>query len=504
MPRPDRSNSRFARCVRPLAASFAAGLLAAGCAGPRVGQRIDARTPREAAVTLTEVRRAGPFYERVVTSTGDVRTSLRPFLWTRIEVPSEQARLREVLWPLYSDRARAERFAWRFLLAYGADFDVNDPASRHYTWVLPFWFHGRNAEGRRYAALFPVGGTLRDFLTYDRIRFALFPLWIETLKRDVRGRNWLWPIFARIDGGGQSGWRVFPLAGRRRKEGDWDRHFVLWPIWTYARYHREPTAGTMWVLMPLFGRAERGVESYWTLLPPFFHYTRGRGRNEGYRRLLAPWPLVRIEDSPTVRKRHFWPLYARTERLGGRGRETHVLWPLFRHSLTHTRFETREAWSLAPLLHWATLERRSAAADAPPRRVSGYGRLWPLFSHVEHEGHRVLRIPDFSLQRRVDALERNLLGMATLYTRGSEPDRGRVEHDLLWGLLYRRTGQDGIRGLRLGPLWTSHSDAGSDASSWRILGGLLGRDRQGGSGRWRVWSALDPRGGPALPEEPRP
>ncbi len=468
-----------------------------GCAGPRVGHRVDARVPREEAVTLTGAVQAGPFYERIETSAGDVRTSLRPCLWTRIEVPSEDARLREVFWPLYADRVRRERFAWRLLLAWGADWDVNDPESRRHTWVLPFWFHGRTDEGERYAALFPFGGTVHDFLTYDRIRFAGFPLWVETLKQGVRGRNWLWPVFARIDGGGQSGWRVFPLAGRRRKEGAWDRHFVLWPIWTHARYHREPTAGTMWVLTPLFGRAERGTESYWTVFPPFFHYTKGRGRNAGYRRLLAPWPLVRIEDSKTVRKRHFWPFYARTERAEDRGGSTHVLWPLFEHTVARTRFDIREAWSVAPLLHWATLDRREPGEGGTTRRVSSYGRLWPLVSHIEHEGHSVLRIPDLSLSRRVGPLERNLLGMATLYTRGSEPDRGRVEHDLLWGLLYRRTGRDGVRGWRIGPLWSSHRDAARSQSGWRILGGLVGRDRRDGEGRWRVWSAIDPRGAPS-------
>ena len=70
-----------------LAAAMAA--LAAGCAGPRVGRTVDASLPGSRKTSVASVREAGPFYERVETSDGDVRTSVRPLLYTHIESPKD-------------------------------------------------------------------------------------------------------------------------------------------------------------------------------------------------------------------------------------------------------------------------------------------------------------------------------------------------------------------------------------------------------------------------------
>lgn len=474
------STGKTSRTLQGAAGARTAALLAlafgtAGCAGPRVGRVVDARMPRLPETTVTGGRTAGPFYERVETSDGDVRTSFRPLLHTRIEAPRDAARIREVLWPLYADHRRGEHFSWRFLLFFGADFQADEPGSRYHAWLLPLWFQGRSASGEGYAALFPLGGVLRDFLTFDRLSFFGFPLWGRSEKNGVTGRHLFWPVFAWIEGEGLFRWRVFPLAGYGRREGHWERHFVLWPIWNHVRYLREPTAGTEWALFPVFGRAERGVESSWYVLPPFFQVTLGRGRNAGQRRVLAPWPLVRIEDSKDRHKRIVWPLYAST--WSDRHRNTHVLWPLFRYTSSRSGGSLRRHWSLAPLFH------RGVQLDIPAPAATGetpaeasrtvYTRLWPLFSSLDRDGREFLRVPDFSLQRRTGALERNLLQMATLYTRGGDAATARVEHDLLWGFL--RWGRDrrGWRELRLWPFFAWSRGEDGDPGAFSLLGGCL-------------------------------
>lgn len=477
---------------------LAAVVAAAGCAGPRIGRSLDARVPRAAETTVTDVRTAGPFYERVETSAGDTRVSWRPFLFTRIDAPQDAARVREVFWPVYADRSRAEHFSWRFLLAFGGDFDTRDPNSPHYAWVFPFWFQGTSSTGKPYAALFPIGGVLRDFFTYDRIRFLLFPLWMDTDKKDVHGWSVLWPVFARAEGDGIRRWRVFPLVGAAEKDGEWRRHFILWPLWTHARYLKEPTAGYEWALVPVFGRAERGVESSWYFLPPFFQFTFGHGgKNEGFRRILAPWPFVRIEDTVNRHKRSFWPLFATS--WTDQTRNTYVLWPFFQYTSARSGGQVRKDWSLAPVFHRSVLRplgRSDGMSEeaARPCPRSTYTRLWPLFSSIDRDGRRVVRVPDFSLQRRTGALERNLLHMGTLYTRGAESAPRRVEHDLLWGMFRWGHGEDGYRDLRAWPFFQRSRDPGSGRSGWSVLGGLLGRETspEGSSRRW-FWFRAAPQ-----------
>ena len=99
-------------------------------------------------------------------------------------------------------------------------------------------------------------------------------------------------------------------------------------------------------------------------------------------------------------------------------------------------------------------------------------RAWPFWSRRYDPARRYTRIPDFSFQKREGPLERNLLGMFTLYTRGENTGADgaprRVDREWLWGLFRDGEGGDGE--------W-----------NWSLFGGLLGRSgHAGGPSRWRV------------------
>ena len=514
----------------PLAAA-AALLLAAGCAGPRVGRTVDTSLPGSKADEISGVREAGPFYERVETADGGVRSSYRPLLHTRIDTP-DGSRLREVLWPVYADRLQNERFNWRFLIVWGRDADIADPASAWNVWAFPLWFQGRSKSGEDYAALFPLGGTVRDFLLYDRYRFVLWPVWGEGERNGIHSTHVLWPFFTRAEGKGHHNLRVFPFWGRAQKDGEWDRRFVLWPIWNEAEYYRDGKPdGSSWALFPVYGHTNRPTVEAWHVIPPFFQVARGRGRFEGDRQILAPWPFVRVADVRDVHKRHFYPFYATTWQPGRR--TTHVLWPFWRHDHRERSSVVRDDWSLAPLFHRSVLRRPDAkdaedsapASDsatevkdsateeaeaprwAPGETMRSYTRLWPLFSHVDEEGGSFFRLLDFSLHRRIGALERNLLQMPVVYTHGHEPATGLREDELLWGLFRWRRDDAATRQFQLWPLFRRERaapSAAADASAeskaaeappadWSVGCGLVGRETDPATGErltrllWFLW-----------------
>lgn len=499
--------------IRPLAAVLAA-TLAAGCAGPRVGRTVDSSLPGYTDDSVAAVREAGPFYERVETAEGGVRSSYRPFLHTRIDTP-DGGRAREFLWPIYADRLQNERFDWRFLLTWGRDADVGDRNSPWYVWVMPLWFQGRGKTGEDYAALFPIGGTMRDFLTYDKFRFILWPIWSEAERNGIHSTYWFWPIFSRAEGKGHHNLRVFPFWGRARKDGEWNRRFILWPLWNEAEYFRngEPD-GSGWVLVPVYGHTRRSTAEAWYVIPPFFGVSRGRGRFEGDRQILAPWPFVRVSDVRGTHKRHFYPFYATTWTTNSS--TTHVLWPFWRHDHDESRSAIRDDWSLAPLFHRSVVRRpggdgeeaaSDAAAGAPGEPVRSYTRLWPLFSHVDEEGGSFFRLLDFSLHRRVGALERNVLQMPVVYTHGHDPATGLREDELLWGFFRWRRDDSATRQFQVWPLFRrerpdppAEAGAGDTAdgskpteaaggedpcpspADWLIGCGLLGRETDAESG----------------------
>ena len=479
-----------------------AAALASGCAGPRIGRTVDAALPEGPRDTIEDVREFGPFYERVETASGAVRTSYRPLLHTRIDSADGTERLREVLWPVYTERLQDGRLNWRFLCVWGRDADVSNPASAWNLWAFPFWFQGRTPGGEDYAALFPLGGTLRNFLLLDRFRFILFPLWAEADHHGIHSTYVLWPIFSRAEGQGHHNLRVFPFWGHVRKDGEWDRRFILWPLWNQADYFRDGRSdGSGWMLIPVAGHIDRPTVEAWHVLPPFFQVSRGRGRFDGDRQILAPWPLVRVSDVRGLHKRHFFPFYAAT--WDEKRSKTYVLWPFYRHDRLASDNAVRDDWSFAPIFHRTVLRRAPDAAEgtatnevaeaaapspeAPGETLRSYTRLWPLFSYVDEQGGSFFRLLDLSWQRRVGAMERNLLQMPVVYTHGHDPASGTREDELLWGLFRWRRDADATRQFQLWPLFRRErapfgDDAAAAPADWSLGCGLLGRETDAESG----------------------
>lgn len=447
--------------------------------GPKVGRTVDASLPGSRKTTVTEVREAGPFYEHVETSDGDVRTSVRPLLYTHIDSPKDQVSLTEVLWPVYASHSNAERFNWRFLLMYGRDADTLDPASAWHVWAVPFWFQGRSEDGQDYAALFPLCGTMRDFFMFDRFSFALWPLWSEAERHGIHSTYVLWPIYSKSEGEGQRNLRVWPFWGHAVKDGAWDRRFVLWPFWNEAEYFKgEASDGSAWCLIPIAGHTDRPTVEAWQILPPFFQVSRGRGRFEGDRQILAPWPLVRISDIRDTHKRHFYPFYATTWSPGTR--KTEALWPFYSSHHSEDGAEVRDDWSFAPVFHRTRVVKAAEGGGSEP--VRSYTRFWPLFSVVDEADGTFVRFLDFSLHRRVGALERNLLQMPVLYTHGVAD--GVREDELLWGLFRWRRDDSATRELQVWPFYRRTREDAEKPSDWHVLRGLFGRENDpDGEGR---------------------
>ena len=104
--------------------------------------------------------------------------------------------LHESFWPLAHFKRMLGEESWQVLrLVYGWNFEPDNPQGRRRLWILPLWFSGRAATGEKYAALFPLGGVIREFLGRDRIEFWLFPIFLKHHVNQVKSRNWLWPVF---------------------------------------------------------------------------------------------------------------------------------------------------------------------------------------------------------------------------------------------------------------------------------------------------------------------
>lgn len=449
--------------------------LSSGCVSTRSGAGIDAGLfyNRGTAVDGTDrTRAAGPFFEKLRDSNEREFKAVRP-LYCRIDDSANERTMWEVLWPLATGRSLREQSHWRVLTAQRTDFDVNDPDGRYRFTIMPLWISGKSAEGESYAGLFPIYGDIREFLWQDEIKFVLFPVYAEHRRKETRSYHVLWPVISWTRGPGVWRRRIFPLYGESRREGEWERRFILWPVWTSLRIPGDEDQGGF-VLFPLFGYMALPDRQAWMLFPPFVRWSRAE---DGFSAAM-PWPFVRIDREPDLRRTDIWPLWGRRREAGiVRG---FVLWPLGHWYEVQRSNEKLRSSTFLPLWYRRTL----VAGDGDEaQRLESTWKIWPLVSWRSRGEDSRLRLLELWPGADIGPVERNYAACWSVYTRTQSAEAR--EHDLLWGL-FRSSRESGrIARWSLFPL-VRYESADEDERYWSLLGGLVSRRQQGLHSRWRL------------------
>jgi hypothetical protein len=460
-------------CARLLLAASAASAEPSWDAGPFAARD---RAPEGER----RLRAAGPLWESRAGEDGRAFQALRP-LTSAWDAPGAKRGGRDLLWPLGVARHDADELFWRFANIYAFDY-ATETRSRGRFVIFPVFFSGRNSAGRLYAALFPLGGSIYEYLGQDRMRFVLFPLYADSAVNAVRTQTVLWPVFSRTRGPGVRRARVFPFYGYSERDAHWRKQFVLWPVWTSVEDRYPDSTGGGFLLFPLYGRLRAGENESWTVLPPFFRGATGPQQ----RSLRAPWPFVRI-DRGAVDQTALWPLWGRRRQAN---LETgFVLWPLGYHERVTRQDETLHRLMALPVFYSERVETRPAAEDgAAPEVLSRYWKLWPLVSWRREPEASRLRLLALWPLKQTAPIERNYAPLWSLYTRSRAGDT--VDDELLWGLWRRRTEADGGGRWSLFPLLAAQREPARDAREISALGGLVRYRREGSQRAWKLLYCL--------------
>jgi hypothetical protein len=470
-----------------LARSLAAIALVAalsGCASVP-GRRVDAgplySTGKDVHGTAT-AQAVGPLVERQASDDGMTFKAVRPF-WSRVTDPGNERAVSDFLWPLGMNKTYRGERDWRFFPAFGHDFDVDQPRSRHRWTVFPLLFGGRSLHGDPYFAIFPLGGTLCEFLGRDRIVFVLFPLYGYTKMDETRSHSVLWPVFSRTVGPDIYRWRAWPFYGYSYNQDRWTKRFVMWPFWTSVEYHFPDQQGGGYILFPIYGRLDVGDRHSRMLLPPFFKYEWAGDRHRAWN---APWPFLQYSRG-SVDKFYLWPFYGR--KALAHERQWFALWPLVSARRSELPKKTVNHFRALPLVYYeSAFDRQPAGAvdDTGSVRkkeaLSRYFKLWPLFSYRREADHSLLRALALWPLKHTPGIERNWAPLWSLYTRERAGDAR--ESELLWGL-YRQRRTASQHDVSVFPLLQTRRDDLRESASWSILYGLFGIERQGPRRTWR-------------------
>lgn len=385
-------------------------------------------------LALASQARAGfdgdPLYEHTVDTNGASFFAVRPFYSHSENRASSNRWRKDFFWPLYTRKGFLEETYGRFLFFGYTHHYTQEEDGRQSNWIIPIWFQGVDAQGESYKALFPLGGSIHEFLGRDKVTFALFPLYVSSVIDDVKTKTWLWPVFSKTEGGKVSRMRVWPLYGTAHLEGEFDKKFILWPFYSSVKYTNERNPGGGFILVPIYGQIKtEKAKTYWALAP-FFRYMT----SDTQWIVHAPWPFIQLADG-TMYKRIVWPLYGK-KHLGTQTKE-YCFWPLFWNNQTEYANHIQHRRYALPFVAY-----RSEVITKPTEKYkvgdvsSRYWKIWPLVSWERDGDKSRFRTLELWPLRHTPGIERNWAPWWTLYRR--ENDAGTVSHHLLWGV-YRQT-----------------------------------------------------------------
>lgn len=454
---------------------------------------------------------AGPFLFRQPTNDGGTASGFRPF-WLQRHNAQGDFRAGYFLYPLFSYTVDENTYKWslfelirRTNRRTRADAPQTLFDERGEFEIFPFWFSRVTGDPVfSYRGLFPLHGTVKNKLGFERLSWTLFPFYVENEKRGAVTTSTPWP-FIRVTRGAATGFAIWPFYSVQDRPGVSRNEYFLWPLGYNTLRHAagDAPAGTgprhNIGFLPFYARSTGPGLRDESFLWPFFGYT-DRTQPDRYSERRYFWPLL-VQGRGDLRQVSRWgPFYTHSV-VKGYDKQWFV-WPLLRHArwAEAERDVERTRTQFLYFLYWSEQQRRVSRPEAP---AASLRHLWPLFSHWNNgAGQRQFQL--FSpLEVFFPGNEkiRHAWNPFFALLRHEQRSPGEKRTALLWNAVtWHRSDPAGTSAFHLGPLLSV--DTTTAGRRVAIGNGLLGFERRGAAG-WRVFW-LDFRGKPASSPPPSP
>jgi hypothetical protein len=386
----------------------------------------------------------------------------------------------DFLYPILTyDRFGAQyRFQIFQLFNFAGGADQNE-TNRHRFSLFPIYLQQRSPDGsKNYTSFLPFYGNLENRFFRDEVRYVLFPLWLQSRKKDVVTDNYLFPLFHLRHGDGLQGWQLFPLAGRETKvptqtTNHWgdvipvpghDKKFAFWPLFLDQRtgIGGTNTAHSQAVL-PLYSFTRSPLRDE-TAVPFLLGWSSVEDREKQYHETGAPWPLIVFRRGPHTHINRVWPFYSHgtNETL----ETTWIAWPFYKVNRVRSEPLDRERTRILFFLYSDTIERNTESGTCLRRRD-----CWPLFlcrrDRNGNERLQVLALLEPFLPN-AKSIERDYSHVWSLWRSEKNPTTRAASQSLLWNLYRRETRAETTHASFFFGLIQTRKDA--EKTSWRFFG----------------------------------
>ena len=418
---------------------------------------------------------AGPLIFRKPNADADGNTAsgFRPF-WVQLHNPQGEFRAGYFLYPLFSYSVDENTYKWSvFELIRRTDrrasaappksvFEQNGEFE-----VFPFWFSRETGDGElNYKALFPVYGTIKNKLGFERLSWTIFPLYVENEKRGAITSTALWPIFRRTHGAAH-GWGVWPLFNYVDRPGVSRYETYLWPLGFNATRYPSPDdpPGTPprrdVGFLPFYARNTGPGYINEDYAWPFFGYTE-RTLPKRYREHRYLWPFF-VQGRGDEHYINRWaPFYTHSI---NKGVDKHwYAWPLVRHARWDDEGIARERSQFLYFVYWNERQRAAGRANSPTAALT---HLWPLYSN------RWAPFYTHSINKGVDKhwYAWPLVRHARWDDEGIARERSQFLYFVYWNERQRAAGRANSPTAALTHLWPLYSnwDNGAGRRQWQFF-----------------------------------
>lgn len=353
--------------------------------------------------------------------------------------------------------------------------EEGEEAKWSYFFLFPY-YSAQSKQGERFWGIFPFYGRLEDWLGKEEIRFSPWPIYFTYTQEGSITRHLLFPLFSWTEGLRENGVKIWPFYGKREREGEFSRSFVLWPFYLSTQEElSSETPDELFALLPFYLKREARGTRTTGILYPFFTHTENE--KEGFRAWDLPWPFVQKAEGKGVEKFWILPLWGKSHREDRDSR--FILWPLYTYDRTGGEQEVERE------VHRFLLINRSEKVVWKREGKEGrYLHFWPLFTYKRDKEQRV-RLSILSLLPfEEEGFERHYAPLFRLYSYAHD-GAGHLDSQLLWGLYRRERGPQEER-INLSFLASWRRNAGQERIELTILKGLLGYRSQAGQRSLRI------------------
>lgn len=339
---------------------------------------------------------AGPlvFAEQAAGPEGGTVTGIRPF-WVQTKDAQGALRSAQFLYPLFTYAQDDATYKWSlFDLIQRQDRRAGTPPPeaefdpRREFEIFPFWFERDFADpAKNYRALFPIHGTLREKLWFERVSWTLFPFFVQNERHGAITTHTPWP-FVRVTRGAAQGWGIWPLFNTVTRPGESSATYYLWPL--IYDLSRQPTPddppGTParhdTGVLPFYARSTGPGYVDESYVWPLFGYTeRDSPRRYSERRYL--WPLFMQAQSDERYVNRWAPFYSHSI-VKGYDKQWFA-WPLLRYARWTEEGVERTRSQLLYFLYWHEQQRVAGRRQSPTAELT---HVWPVFSNWDNGAGR--------------------------------------------------------------------------------------------------------------------